>query len=108
MIERRLTNLVYKASVSGQVGIDLIEDVPKKDQVNQQAWVKALMSAAEAKAVCQIRSKWKSVVAAYPIGKDVKYVYVPILKTFVLMVVLLFLRSRVQFPVGSVICTVDN
>ena len=84
MSERRLTKGIYKADVNGNAGrgrpigtyyIDFIGDVLHKGQVrstlNRRACMTRCMNVDEAKEVCKGRSMWRSIVSAYPHGKNV-------------------------------------
>ena len=82
MSEIRLTKSVYNADVSGNDGrgrprstyIDLIGEVLQKSQVrstrNRRACMIRCMNVVEARGVCKDRSRWRSVVSAYPHGNN--------------------------------------
>ena len=77
MSERRFTERIYMADVSGNAGRgrprktypDLIGEVLQKGRVRSTRNRRACMNVDEAKGVCKDRCRWRSVVPAYPHGK---------------------------------------
>ena len=78
MSESCLTKGIYKAHVSGNTRrrrptrtyIDLTDEVIQKGQVrnthNRRACMIRCLNVDEARGVCEDRSRWRSVVSAYP------------------------------------------
>ena len=80
MDERRLTKKIYCAKVDGSVGrgrptktfLSQIGQLLRKGQMrstlNRRACMRGVMDVVEAKVVCRERSRWRSIVSAYPSG----------------------------------------